>query len=47
MSELKSYIDDTFNNLKSKIEEEYNNKIKEHFYRVVSQFWKSKLNFKM
>jgi hypothetical protein len=24
MSELKSFIDETFNNLKSKIEEEYN-----------------------
>jgi hypothetical protein len=34
MSELKSFIDDTFNNLKLKIEEEYNNKIKEHFTKI-------------
>jgi hypothetical protein len=34
MSELKSFIDETFNNLKSKIEEEYNNKIKEHFTKI-------------
>jgi len=34
MVELKSVIDETFNNLKSKIEEEYNNKIKEHFTKI-------------
>jgi hypothetical protein len=34
MSELKNFIDETFNNLKSKIEEEYNNKIKEHFTKI-------------
>ena len=34
MSELKSFIDETFNNLKSKIEDEYNNKIKEHFTKI-------------
>ena len=34
MSELKSFIDETFNTLKSKIEDEYNNKIKEHFTKI-------------
>ena len=34
MVELKSFIDETFNNLKSKIEEEYNNKIKDHFSKI-------------
>jgi len=34
MSELKCFIDETFNNLKSKIEEEYNTKIKEHFIKI-------------
>ena len=34
MSELKTFIDETFNNLKSKIEEEYNNKLKEHFTKI-------------
>jgi hypothetical protein len=34
MSELKCFIDETFNNLKSKIEEEYNTKIKDHFTKI-------------
>ena len=34
MSALKNFIDETFNNLKSKIEDEYNNKIKEHFTKI-------------
>lgn len=34
MVELKSVIDETFNNLKLKIEEEYNTKIKEHFTKI-------------
>ena len=38
MAELKSFIDETFNNLKSKIEEEYNNKIKDHFSKISIDF---------
>jgi hypothetical protein len=34
MTELKSFIDETFNNLKSKIEEEHNSKIQEHFTKI-------------
>ena len=34
MVELKSFIDETFNTLKSKIEDEYNKKIKEHFTKI-------------